>query len=249
MNPRGRASLYIRGAMLAVAILLPTLSAARQASRLVACGSNLRQVGIAIHTYAHDHDGNIPYGPIAGPSLTAANFYPATGTPTSLVTLLTGKPVGLGLALETYLAKTPKVLFCPGEDQPTDSERELAKVGITQAQVSYYYRHGSVVRQFDPPGGPPRPEHIRLSGLGNNRDGKPIRVLAMDTQFDVGAGFGAFGIVPRTHHGKKTVNALMSDGSVQRHDNADGRFTIRLDTIAALTNAFGEILAAFEAAE
>ena len=44
---------------LLVALLLPALSAAREAARRMQCASNLRQIGIAAHTYAADFDGAI----------------------------------------------------------------------------------------------------------------------------------------------------------------------------------------------
>jgi prepilin-type N-terminal cleavage/methylation domain-containing protein/prepilin-type processing-associated H-X9-DG protein len=43
-----------------VAILLPTLTKAREQARRVACGSQLRQFGIAIYCYAHDNHGWLP---------------------------------------------------------------------------------------------------------------------------------------------------------------------------------------------
>ncbi len=51
------------------ALLLPALASGKERGRRVACLSNLRQIGIAIHTYAADNDGNIPYGPKALPPL------------------------------------------------------------------------------------------------------------------------------------------------------------------------------------
>jgi prepilin-type N-terminal cleavage/methylation domain-containing protein len=43
------------------ALLLPTLSKARQITQSIACGSNLRQVGIAFQDYASDHRGALPF--------------------------------------------------------------------------------------------------------------------------------------------------------------------------------------------
>ena len=40
---------------LLIAILLPALQSAREAARATACGSNLRQVGVGLATYAADH--------------------------------------------------------------------------------------------------------------------------------------------------------------------------------------------------
>src|SRR2546426_223700 len=41
------------------AILLPALALAKEKARTVACLSNLRQMGIAIHLYANDHDDDL----------------------------------------------------------------------------------------------------------------------------------------------------------------------------------------------
>src|SRR3954467_7155365 len=157
------------------ALLLPALSSAKEKAKRAVCVSNLRQIGIAIHNYAQDNEGNIPYGPKAPPFVNPADLYPSSGAPTSLLSLQTGAPVGLGLLLQQYLASQPKALFCPGNDQPVDSEAELAKVGSTQAQGSYYYRHGGNTNLFDPPGTNSTPDHIRLDDLGSNRNGSPIR--------------------------------------------------------------------------
>src|SRR5689334_12094047 len=75
-----------------VALLLPALASAREAGRKAACISNLRQIGIAIHAYAMDYSGKIPYGPKAPPFTSPADFYPATGSPTSLLSLRGGAP-------------------------------------------------------------------------------------------------------------------------------------------------------------
>ena len=45
---------------LLIGILLPALGAARESARNVACLSNVRQLGIALYTYATDHDGDFP---------------------------------------------------------------------------------------------------------------------------------------------------------------------------------------------
>jgi len=234
---------------LLVGIVVPSLTAARDAAKRAVCGSNLRQVGVAIHCYADHYDGSIPYGPKAQPSFTAANFYPATGTPTSLISLLSGKPVGAGLLLDGHLSSAADSLFCPGADQAVDAKAELNGVGKTQAQSSYYYRHASIARQFDPPGQLPVPEHVKLHRLGHNRNDKPIRALAIDTQFDVSPTFASFGIGARTHHRGKGVNVLLYDGSVHWSPNTDDRFTVRLQTAESLHSAFSVILSTLEAAD
>src|SRR5689334_19833052 len=82
------------------ALILPALASARDASRRAACLANLRQTGLAIHVYADDYSGNIPYGPKAPPFTSPASFYPSTGAPTSLLSLRSGAPVALGLLLQ-----------------------------------------------------------------------------------------------------------------------------------------------------
>src|SRR5690625_54296 len=41
---------------LLISILLPALAAAREAAQSVQCMSNERQIGLAVHSYANDHD-------------------------------------------------------------------------------------------------------------------------------------------------------------------------------------------------
>lgn len=233
---------------LLAALLLPALVKANHSGRRAVCISNLRQVGFAIHAYAEDHDGRIPYGPNAPPFTHPAEFYPSTGSPTSLLSLRAGgAPVGLGLMLDVELAQTPKVLFCPGSDQPVDAQAELAKVGITQSQSSYYYRHGGVTTLFHTP--PAVPECTRLENPGLNRNGKPIRALAIDTQFLSSFSAGTYQVKPRTHHQMQYAVALFNDGSVQPLANRDGRYTLDLRNNADLYDAFNRILRVLEHAD
>src|SRR6266536_4189748 len=41
------------------AILLPALSLAKEKGRAISCLNNLRQIGIAIHLYANDHEDDL----------------------------------------------------------------------------------------------------------------------------------------------------------------------------------------------
>lgn len=235
-------------AVLAV-LLLPVLASAKQAARKAACLSNLRQIGLAIHAYAEDNEGRIPYGPKAPPFTSPSSFYPSTGAPTSLLSLQNGSPVALGLLLDYYLAAEPKVLFCPGSDQPVDTEAELSKVGRSQAQGSYYYRHAGNTRLSDPPGGTDLPAPLRLEALGTNRNGQPIRALAMDTIFLCPPGLESFNVKPRTHHQQKLANILFADGSAASRPNLGGRFTVDVRDYNALRDAFNRILQVLEQAD
>jgi prepilin-type N-terminal cleavage/methylation domain-containing protein len=233
-----------------MAMLLPAIGSARNSASRLACLSNLHQVSIAIGIYADTNHGLIPFGPKAPPMMSAMDFYPSTGAPTSLISLTGGKAVGLGLLLKDQLEGQARVLFCPGSDQPLDTDAELAKVGKQQAQCCYYYRHASVAKQYDPPNvNVLKPDHIRLDRLGSNRNGRPIRALVTDTQFLVSDAFAPFSITPRTHHGQLLTNVLYSDGHADSLSNADGRFTVNLNDYQSLTNAFDRILAVFEQAD
>ena len=229
-------------------LLLPALVSAKDRGRKAACLSNLHQIGIAIHVYATDDEGGrIPYGPIAPPFTSPADFYPSTGSPTSLLSLRSGAPAGLGLLLREYLAGTPKVLFCPASDQTVDADAELTKVGTTQAQGSYYYRHAGVTKLFFTPATPP--DHLQLDRLGTNRNGFPIRALAIDSQFLCAPDLEVLNIKSRTHHREQSATILFSDGSASSLPNTDARFTVDARDYSELRDAFNKILKVLERAD
>ena len=231
------------------ALLLPALSSARQKGSRAVCLSNLRQVGLGIHNYAIDNEGKIPFGPKAPPFVSPADLYPSTGAPTSLLSLHSGAPVGLGLLLQQQLSAQRKVLFCPATDQPLDTDAELARVGSTQAQGSYYYRHGGNTKLFDTPGTNDAPAHIRLENLGNNRNGLPIRALSIDSMFLCPPDLETFNVRPRTHHRQKSASILFADGHTLARPNGDARWTVDLRDYSELRDAFNRILKVLEQAD
>jgi prepilin-type N-terminal cleavage/methylation domain-containing protein/prepilin-type processing-associated H-X9-DG protein len=234
---------------LLMGVLVPVLGSARASARKIACLSNLRQIGAAIHSYANDNHGHIPFGPKAPPFLSPADLYPSTGAVTSLISLRSGEPVGLGLLLREHLSKQPDVLFCPDPDQKVSADDELAKVGTAQAQCSYYYRHASVTRLFDSRNASDSAYRIALANLGKNRNGRPIRALAIDTMFLCHPDLAEFNVRPRTHHKQKFANILFADGHVLSCSNADGRFTVDVRNYSEVRNAFKKILEVLERAD
>jgi prepilin-type processing-associated H-X9-DG protein len=195
---------------------------------------------MAIHDYANGNNGCIPYGPQA-PAFTATNFYPTTGSVTSLISLETGDPVGLGLMLETQLGRIKKVLFCPDADQDVHAEQELAKVGKKQAQADYFYRHASGGQLYWPPG----TEHLKLGNLGLNSDGISIRALVFDANYLSDPNIQVYGVNQRTYHRQETVNVLFTDGHAAIVQNDQRQYTV--DSRPNARDSFALILKAFEA--
>lgn len=232
-----------------IALLLPAFESVRDSVRAGACVSNLRQIGAALAFHAADHDGSLPYGPKGGTFNNASNFYPSTGAPTSLISLQDGQPVALGLLLDKYLARTPRVLFCPGSDQALDALTELEKVGKKQAQCGYYYRHGSNTALMDDPRNPFAPPSMRLAALGENRNGKPIRALVIDTIFLAPKELKSFNVQSFTNHKEKLANVLFTDGHVGVLRNTDSRFTVDVRNLVQIRRAFQKILDVFEVAD
>ena len=220
-------------------ILLPALSKVRYQANRTFCAANLRQVGLAIQMYAEDYDGIIPFGPEGRP-VTGSNFYTTTGSVTSLLSLEDGAPVGLGLMLENYLSLQPKVLFCPGADQPSEAEEQLSRVGSAQAQSDFYYRHASVAMIT----GTPEAYHVNLNNLGRNSKGKPIKALVADVQFLAHPSLAAFQVKTRTSHKRSSSNVLFYDNSVKNVLNQNDMFTVNIGT--SPYDALEKILDMFE---
>jgi prepilin-type N-terminal cleavage/methylation domain-containing protein/prepilin-type processing-associated H-X9-DG protein len=230
------------------ALLLPALAAGQQKARKAACLSNLRQVGLAITLYANDNSGNIPYGPKAAAFTSPLDLYPSTGAPTSLISLSSGAPVGLGLLLSQQLSAQPRVLFCPGSDQSLNAEAQLANVGASQAQCSFYYRHAGNTQIFDG-AGLSVPGPLKVDDLGRNRNGLPVRALVMDAQFVCSPGMASFGIFSSTQHQRRLANILFADGHAFSRPNLNQRFTVSLSGSANLYSAFDLILGVLEQAD
>ncbi len=228
-------------AIIAVLIgaLLPALGHGRQLATQAVCLSNLRQISVAMSSYALENDGSLPYGPKAPPP-SATNFYPHTGNVTSLISLENGSPVGLGLLLGSHLANTKELLFCPGADDKWDTKATLAAVGVSQVEASYYYRHASVTSLS----GPLPVPRMNIDRLGKNRHGDPIRCLAMDSQFLAPPKMALFNLRSRTHHRKRAVDALFTDGHASKHKNVGDRFTVNVSI--SVYRTLDRILEGFE---
>lgn len=194
---------------LLMAILLPSLGAARFQTRLTTCMSNLRQIGVGVHLYASENRGAIPRGP-ADP----IPYFPTQGFDQWATNQFwlgeAQRAIGVG-GLHPKLLGDARVFFCPSDDT-SDPVQELAKIERDPSQdafISYLYRQ--------------RDETTRdlLDDLGKNELGFPARALALD------ANSLGDGDLRRTNHDGRRVNIAIVDGHVERKNNPDNVFSIR----------------------
>jgi prepilin-type N-terminal cleavage/methylation domain-containing protein/prepilin-type processing-associated H-X9-DG protein len=107
---------------LLIAILLPSLNKAREAANRVACGSNLRQLGINFRFYAEANQGYIPVG---NRNNFGVNSYyvwhsdrPFTWGLIALKNWQTSGAWGSTEPLENVSGMTPGILYCPSVSNP-----------------------------------------------------------------------------------------------------------------------------------
>jgi prepilin-type N-terminal cleavage/methylation domain-containing protein len=97
-----------------IGILLPALGKAREQANLVKCGSNVRQIGLALRMYANEYKGAVPIGYLGSTkqfnylltySNTQASLAPGSPGPRTAVLL--------GLLAETKMLSGAEVFYCP----------------------------------------------------------------------------------------------------------------------------------------
>jgi prepilin-type N-terminal cleavage/methylation domain-containing protein len=95
---------------LLIAILLPTLSKAREAAHRSACLANLRSLGQAFHLYADQYHDYVPLGHIDDEYQWDYTLNFATSTK-AFVT-------HMGVLRDAHLLDSPKTYMCPSEGDP-----------------------------------------------------------------------------------------------------------------------------------
>lgn len=111
---------------LLVGLLTPALSRARSQSRLAACATNLRQIGVALRLYISTNRDRLPH----------ASFMPSMGP----FPLNTKQPVGIAEVLGKEI-DNPAVFHCPN-DQP-GAPRTAPNAGLSyfeSERSSYEFR-------------------------------------------------------------------------------------------------------------
>src|SRR5947207_13381321 len=92
---------------LLIAILVPALNRARDASNRIKCLSNLRELGTAIQMYASSYNGKIPIGYWSDQKQTNYLIH-VNEDGLSFYTMF-------GLLYQAHMLPTPQALFCPAE--------------------------------------------------------------------------------------------------------------------------------------
>lgn len=216
---------------LLVGILLPALAAARNASRVTACGTNLHSIGQGVNMYGADNKRAFPVGLDSpcelfnmiggawGSSLNnwsqiASNLIWVGGDAT---TTLSTAPFqnGLGVILNASYVTDARAAYCPGDDT-NDPIKELAKFNAQNtgemAYSSFYYRNLQET------------SNNKVDDLGINSKNFAATAFAMDcnNQSDTPE-------YNRSNHGAKSVNVLYMDGHVTNFANTNNaNFTLRI---------------------
>ncbi len=87
-----------------IAILLPALRAARDASKRAACLSNIRQIGIAMTAYAMDENDKYPYLPDSSAQRSWGSY----------AMTRSGEVIGYGLLYKHDYISSLELYYCPG---------------------------------------------------------------------------------------------------------------------------------------
>ncbi len=220
---------------LLIAILLPALSNAKAQARVSVCMSNIRQIGLGIHTYGQEANGAIPRGPTD-----PIPYYPANGwdewASNQVWIGSLQKPNTIGPLIQ-YELRDPRILFCPADDT-ADPIEELAKIQVPTGEdafCSYLYRQRDQTTRD------------RLESLGKNDLGFRARALLLDVN-SLGEGD-----LYRTNHRNRTVNILYLEGHALSFHHREDVFALRAEDYygfpVSLERRLNEIVVAADYAE
>lgn len=133
-----------------VALLLPAVQAAREASRRSSCGNNIKQIGLALHNY-HDTHRKFPMaGFLTAPPVTTSSSLPYHHTwLTALLPFVEQGPLydNTNMLLPAWTNPTPQVIVtreiptirCPSDGGYTGPTDEHHGIGLTNYAGSEGY--------------------------------------------------------------------------------------------------------------
>jgi prepilin-type N-terminal cleavage/methylation domain-containing protein/prepilin-type processing-associated H-X9-DG protein len=116
------------------ALLLPALARAKAKAQRISCANNLKQVGLAMRTFAIDNDGNMPM------SLSGAQGGCSEDVDTNARAVGATQVASHG-ACKIYLCasnelSTPKILFCPSEYETSVRQAATSFAGTVTGTVA-----------------------------------------------------------------------------------------------------------------
>lgn len=206
------------------ALLLPGLSGAKSSALATACKNSLRQFGVALSLYSHDHGSYLPHG------YRPPNFPTAPGSPVTFV-----DTYGWPGYLLPYLSASKDVFRCPARGLEFDWSTNRTPRGyefpfnLSSVQTPWSYGYnGFNIKQarsgFFSDGGyglSPTP----YGGLTTTLVSKPADMIAIGDSDGNSSGDGmislmrpAFGLPPDFPPGdvhKKGANIVFCDGHVE----------------------------------
>lgn len=148
----------IAGIALLLAMLLPAVSKVRESARVATCASNLRQIGLAMQSYAKDADGYLPVQQFDTGYWNWQNgAYAQWHTPSDWL-----QSPGIDRTATTALVTTygadPRLFLCPanGEDGDRIRMSYTAAGGTRTAVPANYQYYGWVYTPTSPPFANPR---------------------------------------------------------------------------------------------
>jgi prepilin-type N-terminal cleavage/methylation domain-containing protein/prepilin-type processing-associated H-X9-DG protein len=217
---------------LLVAILLPTLSQAKNLAREATCLTRVNGQVKAVHLFATEHNDEIPVGPdsphpwfapLPWREVASNQVYVSSFGPFFL------NSDGMLLALKLV---SPEMMFCPDDDSPTArTELEQAQAGQeTDIYCSYIYRQIDEVST----------KTNQLSNLGVNSVGDRVSALI----FDANSKMQMPGAVVRYNHRCEKANIAFVDGSANTHNQPNEEFTLRAGDAIRIPLRLDEILQA-----
>ena len=136
---------------LLVSILIPSLTRAKDIAKLTICKANQRHLGVAIHMYASDNNGEAPqgFGALYHPPTYLGMYYTwACANRGGAFLGYDAYMLGLGLMYESDLVEDPHLFFCPAMVPSIYGGYEFGwnsggglEMTTNYPRSSYYYRY------------------------------------------------------------------------------------------------------------